>query len=106
MLGYVRLIKCAVVREVDQQSAEQSTVGTGLQPKKQVGIARSIRAPRIDDDNACSALLLVGNHPLKQNRMAPRRIRTYEHQQIGFVQVSVRSGNGIGAEGTSLTGNR
>ncbi len=38
----------------------------------------------------------------KQHRMAPGRIGADQHQQIGFVEILIAAGHGVGAEGAAL----
>ena len=59
---------------------------------------------RIDCDDARTALFLVGEHALEQDRMAPRRIGADQHQEIGLVDVLVATRHGVGAEAAAMAG--
>ena len=98
-------IERAVVRKMHQQSAEQGAVGTGPHAQEEIGICRGVGPARIDHDHARAALLLVGKHALVQHRMAPRRVRADQHQEISFVEILITAGHGVGAESTAVTRN-
>ena len=75
-----------------------------FQSEEQIGISGGIGPAWIDHDDARAALLLVGEHALKQHRMAPGRVGADQHQQIGLVEVLVAAGHGVGAEGAAMAG--
>ena len=89
-----------------QQSGEQRGVGAGLQPQEQIGVAGGIGAARIDHDDARAALLLVGEHALEQNRMAPRRVGADQHQQVGLIEILIAARHGVGAESAAMARDR
>ena len=89
-----------------QQPREQSGVGARLQSQEQVGVFSGVGPARIDHHDPRAARLLVGEHALEQDRMAPRRVGADQHQEVGLVEILVTSGHGIGAECTTMTGNR
>jgi hypothetical protein len=51
-------------------------------------------------------LAFRSDHPLVQDRMAPRRIGADEHDEVGFVEVAVGARHGIGAESAPVAGDR
>ena len=89
-----------------QQAAEQRGVHAGRDRQKQIGVGRGRGAPRIDDDELRAALALGRHHALVKHRMAPRRIRADQHDEVGFVDVAVGAGHDIGAEGAAVAGDR
>ncbi len=99
-------VERAIVGKMRQQACEQRGVGAGLQTQKQIGIPGGIGAARIDRDNARATLLLVGEHALEQDRMAPRRIGADQHQQIGLVEILIAAGHGVGAECAAMARDR
>ena len=100
------MIERAGVGQLHQQPGEQRGVGARLQAQKQVSIASGIGAARIDHHDARAALKLVGEHALKQNRVAPGRVGADQYQQIGLVEILIATGHGIGAECAAMAGNR
>ena len=74
--------------------------------KEQVGLLGGDGAARIDHDDLRAALALVLHHALEQHRMAPGGVRADQHDQIGLVEIGVAAGNGVGAEGAAMAGDR
>ena len=99
-------IERAVVRKMHQQSAKQRAVGTGPDAQEEIGVCRGVGPARIDHDYARAAPLLVGEHALVQHRMAPRRVRADQHQEVGFVEILITAGHSVGAEGAAMARNR
>ena len=89
-----------------KQAGEQRGVGARLQAEKQVGVTRSVGPSRVDHDNPRAALLLVGKHALEQHRVTPCRVGANENQKIGFVQILIAAGYGVGAEGPAMARDR
>ena len=92
--------------EIHQQPAEQHGVGARLQSEKQIGIFGGVSPARVDDDHARAAALLVGDHALEQNRMAPRGIAADENGEIGRFDVLVAAWHDILTEGADMAGDR
>ncbi len=88
---------------MNQEPGEQRGVGAGLQAEEQLGVFGGVGAARIDHDHARAARLLVGHHALEQHRMAPRCVGADQHQQIGFVEILVAAGHGVGAEAAAMS---
>ena len=77
------------VGQVNQKAGEQNTVHAGLNRQREIGTLGCCRATDIDGDHAGAALLPRAHHPLKEHRMAPRRIRSNEHHEVRLVEVFV-----------------
>ena len=85
----VRLIEPPVVGEMHQQAAEQRGVGARRDRQEQIGVVRRHGAARIDHDQLGAAVAPVAHHALEQHRMAPRRVRADQHDQVGEIEVLV-----------------
>ncbi len=102
----VGVIERKRVGEMREQAAEQRGIHAGRDRQEQVGVFGGRGAPRIDDDQFGAALAFRGNHPLIEDRMTPRRVRADQHDEVGFVDVPVDAGHGVGAESAAMAGNR
>ena len=92
------------VGEVCEETAEQRRIHARRDRQEQIRVLGCRGAPRIDHDQFGAALALGRSHPLIQHRMAPRRVRAHQHDQIGFVEILVDTGHGVGAEGAAVAG--
>ena len=72
----------------------------------QIGKLRRRCAARVDRDDARTAprLRLLG--PLKQNRMAPRGVRSDEDDDVGLVEIVIASGHHVRAKGATMASDR
>jgi hypothetical protein len=72
----------------------------------EIGVLRGRGAAGIDDHDFRAAPALVFDHALKQHRVAPGGVRSNQDDKIGMVEVFVAAGDGIGAEGAYVPGDR
>ena len=82
-----------------QQSGKQRGVHAGPDGEMQVGFLRGRGAARIDHDELRTARAAILKHALKENRMTPCGIRTDQHDQIGKIEILVKSRHRVGPEG-------
>ena len=99
-------IERELVRQMNQQSAEQAGIHAGRDRQEQVRLLGGDRAARIDHHELGAAFALVGDHALEQDRMTPRGIRSDQDDDIGLVEIGVAAWNGIGPERTPMAGDR
>ena len=74
--------------------------------EEEVGLFGRHGAAGIDHHDAGAALAPVLHHALEQHRVAPRRVRADQHDEIRLIEILVDAGNRIGAEGAAMAGDR
>ncbi len=106
MRADVASVERAVLGEMHQQAGEQRRIHAGRDRQEQVGIGAGRGTARIDDDDLRAALGLVAHHALEQHRVTPGGVGADQHDEIGLVEIGIGAGNGVGAEGAPVAGDR
>ncbi len=105
VLGDELLVDVAALNQQVQQTVEQGQIRAGFDRQIEVGPVGGGGAPRIDDDEFRAGLEPIG-HSQEQDRMAVGHIRADDEEQIGGIEIGVRTGRPIGAQGLLVTGSR
>ena len=92
----------AVIGEMDEEAGEQGDIASRLQPEEQVGSFRGLGAAGVDDDELGAVARLGVGHAAEQDRVAPRRVRADEHDEVGLVEILVATGHRVRAEGPAV----
>jgi hypothetical protein len=87
----------AVFMQQMQKAVEQREIGAGLDLQEQVRLLRGCVAARVDHDQFRAGLHAI-HHAQKQNGVAVGHIRADHEEQIGVVDIVVRSRRPVRAE--------
>ncbi len=96
-LGDERFIRLAHLDEKMEQTVHQREIGAGLHLKEQVRLVRRGVAAWIDDDQLRARLHPV-HHPQEQDRVAVGHVGADYEEQIGLVEVLIRTRRAIGPD--------
>ncbi len=92
--------------EMCEKAVEQRDVRAGSDGKMKIrDLARRCPA-RIDDDDLRSALFPRRRKALEQHGMAPREVGPDQHDEIGQLEIFIRAGHRVRAEGAFVAGHR
>ncbi|CAE6906124.1 hypothetical protein R69749_08415 [Paraburkholderia domus] len=99
---------CRIVfREKTEQPIEEANVGARLQRQVQIGHLAGRGVARVDhDDLHIGSRFLDPDNPLEQDRMAPRGIRSDQHDEVCQFEVFVAHRHQVFAERTLVPCNR
>src|SRR5690606_25481228 len=91
---------------VREKPVHQGHVTAWPQLQVKIGLLASLGPTRVDDHQSGTAALAGGYDPLIDHRMTPGRVRSYQHDQIGLVEIVVAPGDDILPEGAEMARDR
>ncbi len=90
VLGYERGVRVPLLVQIREQPVEQPHIRAGAHRQVHRRDLARRRATRIDDDDLqLRPLLLRAHDALEQDRVAPRRVRADQHDEIRQLQILV-----------------
>ena len=98
-----RPVDVAGLHQQVQQPVQQGQVGAGPKLQEQVGGLGGGGAPRVDHDQFRPGAHPV-HHPQVQDRVAVGHVRPDHQEHVRVIEVGVRPGRGVRAEGQLVTG--
>ena len=106
MIAHVAGIHRARVCQIGKQAVEQGDVAIRNDPKVVIRQRARCRFARVDVHDFHFWTRRLGcRYPLVQHRMAPRKVRADEYNEIGLFQIFIGAGHGVSAKGAFVACN-